>query len=339
MRCEISPNPATFGLALRPRTLQKPRQSSEGVALMDGPVTERGEARLFAGVELGGTKCIVTLAAGPSDIRDQRTIATTVPWETLPAIKAVLDEWAGSYGFCGLGIASFGPIKLDPGKANYGQIGATNKADWEGADLLGPLQSAFQVPIGLDTDVNGAALAEIRWGSGRGLDDFAYVTVGTGVGVGLIVHGKPTRGFSHSEIGHVLVPRLAGDDTPSVCRFHDDCVEGLASGTALNARLGGRPLADVAADDPVWGPMVHTLASMVHSLACTTGPMRVAMGGGVLAGQPQLLPRINAKLEASLSGYMQIPGDGAYVTAPELGTMAGPLGAIALAMDAVGAPV
>jgi fructokinase len=338
MRCEISPNPDTFGLALRPGALHKPQRSSEGVALMDGPVTERGGARLFAGVELGGTKCIVTLAAGPGDIRDQRTIATTVPWETLPAIKAVLDEWAGSHGFCGLGIASFGPIRLDPAKAGYGQIGATNKPDWEGADLLGPLQSAFGVPIGFDTDVNGAALAEIRWGSGRGLDDFAYVTVGTGVGVGLIVHGKPTRGFSHSEIGHVLVPRLKGDETPSVCRFHDDCVEGLASGTALNARLNGRPMAEVAADDPVWEPIVHTLASMVHSLACTTGPMRVAMGGGVLAGQPQLLPRINAKLEASLSGYMQIPGDGAYVTAPELGTMAGPLGAIALAMDAVGAP-
>jgi len=306
------------------------------MALMDAPVTDRGGTRLFAGVELGGTKSIVTLASGPGDIRDQRTIATTVPWETLPAIKTVLDKWSESYGFCGLGIASFGPIRLDPGKADYGLIGATNKADWEGADLLGPLQSAFDVPIGFDTDVNGAALAEIRWGSGRGLDDFAYVTVGTGVGVGLIVHGKPTRGFSHSEIGHVLVPRLAGDDMASVCRFHDDCVEGLASGTALNARLGGRALADVEPDDPIWEPIVHTLATMVHGLACTTGPMRVAMGGGVLAGQPQLLPRINAKLETSLSGYMQIPGSGAYVIAPELGTMAGPLGAIALAMDAVG---
>jgi fructokinase len=302
---------------------------------MDAPATDRGEARLFAGVELGGTKCICTLAAGPHDIRDQRTIATTVPWETLPAIKAVLASWARAHGFCGLGVASFGPIRLDPAAAGYGRIGATNKPDWEGADLLGPLQAAFDVPIGFDTDVNGAALAEIRWGSGRGLKDFAYVTVGTGVGVGLIVHGRPTRGFSHSEIGHILVPRLKGDEVRSVCRFHDDCVEGLASGTALNARLGGRPLASVAPDDPVWEPIVHSLASMAHALACTTGPMRIAMGGGVLSGQPQLLPRINAKLTASLAGYMPLPGDGAYVTPPELGTMAGPLGAIALAMDAV----
>ena len=262
-------------------------------------------------------------------------IATTTPRETLPAIRAVLNGWMKAYGFRGLGVASFGPIRLDPRAADYGHVGATNKPDWEGADLLGPLRAAFPVPIGFDTDVNGAALAEIRWGSGRGLDDFAYVTVGTGVGVGLIVHGRPTRGFSHSEIGHILVPRLAGDVAPSVCRFHDDCVEGLASGTALNARLGGRPLADVADDDPVWDPIVHTLASMVHSLACTTGPMRVAIGGGVLAGQPQLLPRINARLEASLAGYMRVPGGGAYVIAPGLGTTAGPLGAIALAMDAV----
>ncbi|HEY0624798.1 ROK family protein [Sphingomonas sp.] len=293
--------------------------------------------RLFVGVELGGTKCVCILATGPDDIRDRQVIATATPWETLPAIQAVLEGWWHTHGFRGLGVASFGPITVDPGADGYGRVGATNKPDWEGADLLGPLRSAFAVPIGFDTDVNGAALAEIRWGSGHGLDDFAYVTVGTGVGVGLIVHGRPTRGFSHSEIGHILVPRLAGDHMASVCRFHDDCVEGLASGTALNARLDGRPLAEVGADDPVWEPVVHTLASMVHALACTTGPMRVAMGGGVLAGQPQLLPRINAKLEVSLAGYMRVPGDGAYVIAPKLGTMAGPLGAIALAMDCVDA--
>lgn len=302
---------------------------------MDGSATDSDGVRLFAGVELGGTKCICTLAAGPDDIRDQRTIATTVPRETLPAIKAVLDGWSRSPGFSGLGIASFGPLKLDPAAANYGRVGATNKPDWEGADLLGPLRSAFSVPIGFDTDVNGAALAEIRWGSGRGLDDFAYVTVGTGVGVGLIVHGRPTRGVSHSEVGHIRVPRLDGDTMASVCRFHADCVEGLASGTALNERLDGRSLSDVAPGDPVWEPIVHCLAVMVHALVCTTGPMRVAIGGGVLAGQPHLLPRINAALETSLAGYMQIPGEGAYVTSPELGTMAGPLGAIALAMAAV----
>ena len=258
------------------------------------------------------------------------------PRETLPAIQAVLDGWAHSHGFRALGVASFGPIQLDRDAADYGRIGATNKTNWQGADLLGPLRSAFSQPIGLDTDVNGAALAEIRWGSGRGLDDFAYVTVGTGVGVGLIVNGKPTRGFSHSEIGHILVPRMRGDDVASACAFHEDCVEGLASGTALIARLNGRQLSDVRPDDPVWEPIVHTLTSLVHSLACTTAPRRVAMGGGVLSGQPQLLDRVNAKLVASIAGYMRIPESSAYVMTPQLGTLAGPLGAIALAMEAVG---
>nr|WP_246587175.1 ROK family protein [Stakelama flava] len=283
---------------------------------------------------MGGTKCVCTLANGPDDVREQRVIATTVPWETLPAIQAVLDGWWQSHGFEALGIASFGPIHIHPDRKGYGRVGATNKAEWEGADIVGPLRSAFSVPIGFDTDVNGAALAEMRWGSARGLDDFAYVTVGTGVGVGLIVHGRPSRGFSHSEIGHIRVPRLPGDDFVSICRFHDDCVEGLASGSALKARLKGRDIADVAPDDPVWEPMVEYLAVMVHALACTTGPMRVAMGGGVISGQPHLLPRINARLERSLNRYMPLPGDGEYVIAPELGALAGPLGAIAVAMDA-----
>ena len=302
---------------------------------MSGSATRRDGARLFAGVELGGTKCICTQASGPDDIRDQRTIPTTAPDETLPAIKAVLEGWAQEHGFEGLGVAAFGPLQLDPNDDGYGRVRATNKLHWEGADVLGPLRSAFAVPIGIDTDVNGAALAEIRWGSGRGFDDFAYVTVGTGVGAGLVVHGRPTRGFSHSEIGHIRVPRLPGDDQPSVCSFHDDCVEGLASGTAIKARLGGRAISGISSDDPVWEPIVHCLATMLHALACSAGPMRIAMGGGVLAGQPQLLPRINAALEESLAGYMPLPGDGAYVIAPQLGTLAGPLGAIALAMDAV----
>src|SRR3546814_3027598 len=138
------------------------------------------------------------------------------------------------------------------------------------SDWSSDVCSSDLVPIGFDTDVNGAALAEIRWGSGRGLQDFAYVTVGTGVGVGLIVHGRPTRGIGHSEIGHILVPRLEGDAMPSVCRFHKNCVEGLASGTALNARLGERPLSEAAPDDPVWEPGVHCLSAMAHALVCPT---------------------------------------------------------------------
>jgi fructokinase len=288
-------------------------------------------SRLRAGVELGGTKCVCTLALGPGMVIDQRTVPTTQPDETLPAIRAILEEWYAEHGFVALGIASFGPIDLDPASPRFGRILETTKAGWPGTDVRGMLAAGFNVPVGFDTDVNGAALAEMSWGAGQGMQDFAYVTVGTGVGVGLVVHGKPTRGIGHSEIGHIRVPRLAGDTVPSFCGFHDDCVEGLASGSALKLRLAGREIAEVAAEDPVWEPVVHTLAAMCHAIVCTTGPRRIAIGGGVLSGQPHLIPRIEAALLASLKGYMRLPESGPYIVAPALGGSAGPLGSIAVA--------
>ncbi|WP_313330625.1 ROK family protein [Sphingobium yanoikuyae] len=299
----------------------------------DSAVTAAAD-RPYAGVELGGTKCVCTLAFGPNAILDQRTVPTTRPEETLPAILAILREWDGQSGFAALGIASFGPVQLHPASPDYGHILATPKPGWSGADIVGMLAGRFAVPAAFDTDVNGAALAEMRWGCGQGMRDFAYVTVGTGIGVGLVVHGAPTRGIGHSEIGHIRLPRLAGDDFSSICPYHTDCVEGLASGPALGARLRGRALADVGPDDPVWIPVVDALAVMAHALVCGTGPMRIAMGGGVLAGQPHLLPRINAALIDSLNGYMNLPQPGPFVVQPKLGGQAGPLGSIALAAEA-----
>ena len=288
----------------------------------------------FAGVELGGTKCVCTLALGPDAILDQRTVATTLPDETLPAIAAVLADWATSPGFAALGIASFGPIGLRRGRPGFGRILATNKPGWRDVAVLDMLSRNVAAPVGFDTDVNGAALAERRWGAGRGLDDFAYVTVGTGVGVGLIVGGRPTRGIGHSEIGHLRVPRLAGDTAPSTCRYHADCVEGLASGEAIAARLGARSFDTLSEDDALWPPVVAALAAMCHALVCAAGPMRIAMGGGVIARNPHLPVRIEAALIESLAGYMDLPS-APYIGVPELGVQAGPLGAIALAEAAL----
>lgn len=296
-----------------------------------GVTGAEGVSALRAGIELGGTKCVCTLARGSGEIVDQRTVPTTQADETLPAILAILHEWHAAPGFAALGIASFGPLELDPAAPRYGQILATTKAGWPGTDVRGILSAPFAVPTGFDTDVNGAALAEMTWGCAQGIDDFAYVTVGTGVGVGLIVHGLPTRGIGHSELGHVRVPRLAGDDQPSFCSFHDDCVEGLASGSALRLRLGGRSVDEVGPGDPVWEPIAHALAAMCHAIVCTTGPHRIAIGGGVVTGQAHLLARIEAKLVASLNGYMRLPDAGPYIVAPALGDKAGPLGAIAVA--------
>lgn len=287
----------------------------------------------FAGVEMGGTKCVLTLADGPEEVREREVIATSSPADTLGRIERVLGSWKTNGCLDALGIGSFGPIDVDEGSATYGHVLSTPKPGWAGADVARRLQRAVGVPTSFDTDVNGAALAEMQWGSGRGFDDFAYVTVGTGVGVGLIVDGKPTRGFGHCELGHIRVARLPGEDWPGSCPFHGDCVEGLASGSALRARFGEN-LDGLGADHAVWDGVAWTLAQLCHSIVCAGAPRRIAIGGGVIERQPHLLERIEASLVDSLNGFIKLPADGRYVRAPELGNQAGPLGAIALAMRA-----
>lgn len=287
----------------------------------------------YAGLELGGTKCVAILARGPDDVLAREVVPTRAPEETLGELERILLGWKSDGGFDALGVASFGPLDLDRSSPDYGHVRSTPKPGWSGADLAPRLGRSIGVPVALDTDVNGAALAEMRWGSGRGLQDFAYVTVGTGVGVGLIVDGKPTRGFGHCELGHVRVARLEGEDWPGTCPYHGDCVEGLASGSSLEARFGDR-VAGLEPDDPAWESVAWTLAQLCHVIVSAAAPRRIAMGGGVIDSQPHLLNRIQMRLVESLNGFTQLPQGHDYICAPELGTNAGPLGAIALAMDA-----
>ena len=287
----------------------------------------------YAGVELGGTKCVAILARGPDEIIARETVPTTVPDETLGSLAAILTRWKDGEGFEALGIASFGPIEVNPDAPDYGHMLTTTKPGWSGARVFPELQRAADVPTLLDTDVNGAAFAEMRWGASQGFNDFAYITVGTGVGVGLIVNGKPTRGFGHCELGHIRVPRVTGDDWPGSCSFHGDCVEVLASGTALKARFG-EDIDKIKPDDPAWDVVAWTLAQLCHTIVAAASPMRIVIGGGVIDRQTHLLERIDELLRNSLNGYVLLPPDGAYVRAPGLGSNAGPLGAIALAMMA-----
>jgi fructokinase len=280
---------------------------------------------LYAGVELGGTKCVAMLARGPDNIVARETVQTTAPDETIGAIERILSSWYGE-PYAALGIASFGPLDLKGGR-----ITNTPKPGWRGTEVVERLQSAARVPTAFDTDVNGAALAEMRWGAGQGFEDFAYVTVGTGVGVGLIVNGRPTRGFGHCELGHIRVDRVPGDQFPGSCPFHGACVEGLASGPSIRARAGGR-LADLGPDDPVWESVSSALAQLCHAIVCAAAPRAIAIGGGVIDNQPHLLGRIERLLVQSLNGYAQLPAS-PYVCAPALGSETGPLGAIALAMS------
>lgn len=293
---------------------------------------------LVAGVELGGTKCVCILAEGPDAVRDEVRIATTTPAETFSAIGDVLARWRG---FRALGLASFGPLDLDLGSPDHGRIVATPKPGWSGADLT-TLARGLAVPTAIDTDVNGAAYAEGRWGAARGLSSWAYITIGTGIGVGAVVGGRSITGLGHAEAGHLRVARLAGDAFPGVCPYHGDCVEGLASGPAVAARAG-RAAETLSADDPAWGPTIHALGGLLHNLVLTTAPQRILIGGGLGGGQPALLPRLRSALLDSLGGYAtagriadQID---AFIAPPALGARAGPLGSIALALSALGRPV
>ena len=280
------------------------------------------DAPLVAGIELGGTKCICVLGNSPDGIIDQQRIETRDPGSTLDAVEAVLSHWQSERGFGAIGIASFGPLDFATS-----EIVRTTKPGWSGT-RLGERFERLGVPVLLDTDVNGAAFAEGRWGAAKGLSDFAYITVGTGVGVGSIVAGRAVRGLAHSEAGHLRIPRLAGDSWPGHCVFHGDCVEGLASGPAIAAR-----------GEENWKAVAHALAMLLHNLVLTTAPQRILVGGGVANAHPQLLPMIQAQMLASLAGFGHaalVERDPRFVSAPALGANAGPLGAIALGQLALG---
>jgi fructokinase len=294
--------------------------------------------KLLAGVELGGTKCVCILGTGPDDVRAVERLPTAGREETLRQIEAVLDRWRAQHGPArAMGIASFGPVDLRAGSPTYGFITSTSKAGWRNTDIAQRLGRHMGGPVGFDTDVNGAAMAEGRWGAAVGLADYAYVTVGTGIGVGLIVRGKSIFGMNHTELGHIRVVRKAGDEFPGVCPYHGDCIEGLASGPAIEARAG-MPASQLPSDHPAWEFVAHGLAQLAHSMVLTTAPTRIFLGGGVMSGQTHLFERIQQELERSLNRYVEAPeleqGLAQFIVPPGLGAMSGPLGALALAADA-----
>jgi fructokinase len=296
---------------------------------------------LLAGVELGGTKCICLLARGPHDIRAQLAIPTAENSDaTMRRIEGTLHEWQGIHGpIAALGIASFGPVDLSATSPTYGFIMSTPKSGWSHTDVARRLRCSLNVPVAFNTDVYGAALAEGRWGAAQRLRDFAYVTVGTGIGVGLVVADRSAGGFTHPELGHIRVARSHGDDWPGSCRFHGDCLEGLASGPSIERRLGLRA-EQLAPDHPVWNLVVHALAQLLHTLVLATAPQRILLGGGVMNSQGHLFPRLRCELQRSLNHYVEAPQLTSeietYIGPPALGGQAGPLGSLALALGALG---
>ncbi|MBA3896810.1 MAG: ROK family protein [Sphingomonadaceae bacterium] len=294
-------------------------------------------ADLFGLIEAGGTKVVVGVGSAVGDIRAKVRIPTTTPAETLGAVIAWLRGAAAEHGpLTALGVACFGPLDLDRASPRWGFITRTVKPGWNDTDVAGPLAAAFGCPVGFDTDVNGAALAEHRWGAGRGHEVSVYVTVGTGIGGGAIVDGKPVQGAGHPEMGHFHLPRHPDDgDFAGVCSFHGDCLEGLASGPAIAARWGAS-LSELPPGHPAHAIEAHYLAHAAVALQAILAPGVIVLGGGVMAA-PGLLDAVRAKAAALAGDYFP---DVLNLAAPALGGNAGLLGALALAQDVqCGSPI
>ena len=292
-------------------------------------------APLYAGLEAGGTKFNCVVGAGPDDIRAETRIPTTTPEATLREALEFFRAQRTTLGpLTAAGVASFGPVDLDPASATYGFITSTPKPGWAHTDIVGPVRQALGVPVQFDTDVNAAALGEGRWGAAQGLDHFIYLTVGTGIGGGGLVGGAMLHGLVHPEMGHVRIPHdRTADPYEGHCPFHGDCLEGLACGPAMNARWG-RPAEELPDDHPAWALEARYLALALNDFVCTLSPRRIILGGGVME-RLSLFPRIHRELQSLLNGYVQAPQITTYidryVVPPAFGPRAGLIGALALA--------
>ena len=290
---------------------------------------------VIAGVELGGTKCIATLARGKDILRQERW-ATEGP-ETLDRISATLAAWQDEEPFAAIGIGSFGPLCLDASSPRFGHMENTPKPGWAGADVHGHFARRFALPVGIDTDVGGAALAEGQWGASVGCAVHGYATIGTGVGLGLVVDGKAVHGRLHPEAGHMRIRRTPGDMFEGACPAHGDCLEGLVGGPALAARANGA-LADMPDDDPLWDRVARELGEWVAMLILCVSPQRLVIGGGVLDFRPTLLAKIRVAVADNLGGYLaglDLAALETLIVPPALGRDAGPLGAIIVGQNAL----
>ena len=301
----------------------------------------KATSTLFAGCEVGGTKCVCVIGTGPQDIRAETRIPTTTPEESISRIIQFLSDAQKSFGpFAALGIATFGPIDLHPNSPTFGFITTTPKPGWTFTDFLGPFKRHFPIPIAFDTDVNGAALGEWRWGAARNLNSFIYLTVGTGIGGGGMMGSRLMHGLIHPEMGHILLRRPTHETFTGICPFHQDCLEGLASGPAIQARWGHSP-DSLPPDHPAWTLEAEYLAQALHTFICTLSPQRIILGGGVMQ-RAHLFPLIRERVRESLNGYIAHPAIlhtlDEYIVPPVLGTRSGALGALALAERAAHRP-
>jgi fructokinase len=297
---------------------------------------------LWGGIEAGGTKFVCAVGSGPDDLRAEVRFPTTTPEASIGRAIEFFQQQHEKEPLAAVGIASFGPVDPNPDSPTFGYITTTPKPGWAHTDFAGTIRRALGVPVGFDTDVNVAALGEGRWGAAQGLDTFVYMTIGTGIGGGGLVNGKLIHGLVHPEMGHIRIPHdRERDPYAGACPYHGDCLEGLATGPALEARWGQRG-ETLPADHPAWELEAGYLALGLVSIICILSPERIIIGGGVME-QRQLFPLVRGRVRELLNGYLQVPAIldqiDEYIVPPGLGNQAGVLGAIALAQQAAGVSV
>lgn len=289
--------------------------------------------KLLGAIEGGGTKFVVAVGTEDGQIQQIESFPTTTPEETMDRTVAFFKD----KGVSGIGFGSFGPVDLNPNSPTYGHIAKTPKPHWSGYDVVGHLKRHLNVPVGFDTDVNGAALGEATFGAAKGLNSCLYITVGTGIGAGAVVEGKLVHGLLHSEMGHIMVKRHPEDTYEGKCPYHKDCLEGLAAGPAIEARWGVKAY-ELGEDHKAWELQTFYLAQALMNYILTISPEKIILGGGV-SKQLHLFPRIREQVKTLLNGYVQHPAilevNEDYIVPPALQDRAGITGALALAVQAL----
>ena len=289
--------------------------------------------KLFGALEAGGTKMVCAIGDENGNILERVSIPTGTPENTMPP----MIEFFRGKGISALGIGCFGPVDLDKKSPTYGYITSTPKLAWTNYPIVAEFEKALGVPVGFDTDVNAAALGEATWGCTKDVDNSIYITIGTGVGVGVIVNGKPYHGMIHPEGGHILLARHPQDPmVGSGCPFHENCMEGLAAGPSLEKRWGVKG-AELADHMEVWEMEAWYIGQAITNYIMILSPERIICGGGVMH-QPCLLPLIRKEVERQMNGY--IKGKGMddlnnYIVGVSLNDNQGAMGAVKLAMDAL----
>lgn len=282
---------------------------------------------LYGSIEAGGTKFVCAVGNEDLEILHRESFPTTVPAETMAKVIAFFKKFETE--LVGIGIGSFGPIDIHEESPTYGYITSTPKLAWQNYDFVGAMKKEFSVPVAWTTDVNAAAYGEYVFGHGKGLDSVVYYTIGTGVGGGAIQKGQFIEGFSHPEMGHMLIVPHEDDSYKGNCPFHGNCLEGMAAGPAIEKRLGKKG-ADVPESDPYWAIEADYIAQCVYNTTLMLSPDVIILGGGVMK-QQHMVKKVHEAFTNLMKGYVKTPSLDEYIVTPALEDNAGTMGCLALA--------